>query len=74
MEESGRPRLPWKQEFPGSNPGFPMPEYVSNSYIFKSYWRGDILCLIALWCNGSTPVFDTGSLSSNLSKATVVLA
>ena len=23
MEESGRPRLPWTQELPGSNPGYP---------------------------------------------------
>jgi hypothetical protein len=23
MEESGRPRLPWTQEFAGSNPAFP---------------------------------------------------
>lgn len=29
MEESGRPRLPWTQELPGSNPGYPTGNSVS---------------------------------------------
>jgi hypothetical protein len=29
MEESGRPRLPWTQELPGSNPGYPTRNSVS---------------------------------------------
>ena len=29
MEESGRPRLPWTQELPGSNPGYPTKISVS---------------------------------------------
>lgn len=28
MEESGHPRLHWKQEAPGSNPGYPTIEDV----------------------------------------------
>jgi hypothetical protein len=28
MEEPGRPRQPWKLEFPGSNPGYPTTHVV----------------------------------------------
>lgn len=32
MEESGRPRSPWKREFVGSNPAFPTENAPSSNW------------------------------------------